>query len=222
MHKIAIYDLDRTITRTPTFTPFLIFAAQRKAPWRLAFLPLWLFAMLGYRIGLYGRKALKQFGIALFIGRAISVEDVLWLSQTFAGRIIASDIQPGAIRAISQDKDDGYRLVIATAAPEFYATEIGRRLGFEDVIATKHIALPGGGTSHLIVGENCYGPAKLAQIKAWLASQTLERSQCTIRFYSDHGSDRPTFEWCDEAIVVAVKKGASTADSGWKTDDWSH
>ena len=37
--RAAIYDLDRTVLRTPTFTLFLLWAAWREAPWRLLLLP---------------------------------------------------------------------------------------------------------------------------------------------------------------------------------------
>jgi len=32
--KVAIYDLDKTLVRRATFTPFLLFAARRLAPLR--------------------------------------------------------------------------------------------------------------------------------------------------------------------------------------------
>ena len=37
---LAIYDMDRTVTRHATYTPFLLHCAVRRAPWRLLFLPL--------------------------------------------------------------------------------------------------------------------------------------------------------------------------------------
>ena len=36
----AIYDMDRTVTRRATYTPFLLHYALRRAPWRLLFIPL--------------------------------------------------------------------------------------------------------------------------------------------------------------------------------------
>ena len=63
--RIAIYDLDNTLTRRATFTPFLIFAARRIAPWRLALLPVWVAMMIGYRAGLYDRTTLKTGGMKL-------------------------------------------------------------------------------------------------------------------------------------------------------------
>ena len=39
MTDLAIYDMDRTVTRHATYTPFLLHCALRRAPWRLLFLP---------------------------------------------------------------------------------------------------------------------------------------------------------------------------------------
>jgi hypothetical protein len=48
MTDLAIYDMDRTVTRHATYTPFLIHCATRRAPWRLLFLPLVALSMLAY------------------------------------------------------------------------------------------------------------------------------------------------------------------------------
>ena len=39
MTDFAIYDMDRTVTRHATYTPFLLHCAMRRAPWRLLLLP---------------------------------------------------------------------------------------------------------------------------------------------------------------------------------------
>ena len=49
MSDLAIYDMDRTVTRRATYTPFLLHCALRRAPWRLLFLPLVIGSMLAYR-----------------------------------------------------------------------------------------------------------------------------------------------------------------------------
>ena len=48
MTGLAVYDMDRTVTRHATYTPFLIHCALNRAPWRLLFLPLVIFSMLAY------------------------------------------------------------------------------------------------------------------------------------------------------------------------------
>ena len=48
MSDLAIYDMDRTVTKRATYTPFLLHCAMRRAPWRLLFLPLVVLSMLAY------------------------------------------------------------------------------------------------------------------------------------------------------------------------------
>ena len=47
---IAIYDMDKTVTRKATFTPFLFHAAWRLAPLRFLLLPLVLLATARHRV----------------------------------------------------------------------------------------------------------------------------------------------------------------------------
>src|SRR3546814_17426295 len=62
--RIAIYDLDRTVLRKPTFTLFLLWAAWRAAPWRLLLLPALAGLGLGHALRLYGRDRFQQIGRA--------------------------------------------------------------------------------------------------------------------------------------------------------------
>ena len=57
---LAIYDMDRTVTRRPTYTPFLLHAALRLAPWRLLLAPAVLIVSLVYLLGLVDRGRLKE------------------------------------------------------------------------------------------------------------------------------------------------------------------
>src|SRR3546814_4552590 len=69
--RVAIYDLDLTVLRTPTFTLFLLWAAWREAPWRLLLLPALAALMIGHALRPYGRDRFKPAAIRLTqIGRA--------------------------------------------------------------------------------------------------------------------------------------------------------
>jgi hypothetical protein len=65
---LAIYDMDRTVTRRATYTPFLLHCAIRRAPWRLLFLPLVLLSMLAYAARLIDRARLKEINHRLLLG----------------------------------------------------------------------------------------------------------------------------------------------------------
>ena len=58
MSELAIYDLDRTLTRRATYTPFLLHCAMRRAPWRLLLLPATAASMLAYGAKLMDRGRL--------------------------------------------------------------------------------------------------------------------------------------------------------------------
>src|SRR3546814_7560257 len=72
----------------------------------------------------------------------------------------------------------------------------------DDVIATNSIIGLDARIMARIDGENCYGPAKLRMILAWMVAEGIERENAQIRFYSDHVSDAPVMEWADEPFAV--------------------
>jgi HAD superfamily hydrolase (TIGR01490 family) len=224
MERLAIYDMDKTITRRPTWTAFLIAAARHEAPWRLALLPLAGLATGAYALKLIDRARLKQITQRLLFGGRVPAETVATVAADFAQRVIDSGTFGAARERIVADKAEGYRLVLATASYRFYAKEIAARLAFDDVIATESRFAADGALLPLIDGENCYGPAKLRMIEAWMARDGLIRANCHIRFYSDHVSDSPVLEWADEPFAVNAHGPLRTLAKarGWPIIDWEH
>ena len=222
MTDLAIYDMDRTVTRSPTYTPFLVHCAVHRAPWRLLLLPIVIGSMLAYLARLIDRGRLKEINHQLLLGAKIHPRDLEPLVQSFADKQVAKNIRPGARKAIARDKAQGRRVVLATASYRLYADAIAKRLGFDDVIGTGSIIGLDERVHAKIDGENCYGPAKMRMISAWIEKSGLEGAHGQVRFYSDHVSDRPAFEWSDEPVAVnphgKLRKLAS--ERGWAIEDW--
>ena len=219
---LAVYDLDRTITRRATYTPFLIHCALRQAPWRLIFLPFVLLSMLLYLMRIIDRAELKEINHALLLGRRIHPRDLQPLVDSFADATVAGNIRPGALKAIARDKKQRRRLVLATASYRLYAQAIADRLGFDDVIGTGSIIGLDERVHAKIMGENCYGPAKLRMIADWVEKSGLTGKHGHVRFYSDHASDQPAFEWADEPVAVNphARLARLAAARGWQVEDW--
>src|SRR6185369_14761875 len=116
MSDLAVYDMDRTVTRRATYTPFLLHCALRRAPWRLLFLPLVVLSMLAYVARLIDRARLKEINHALLLGSKIHPRDLKPLVESFAEKQLATNIRPGARKAIARDRAEGRRLVLATAS----------------------------------------------------------------------------------------------------------
>jgi len=217
---LAIYDMDRTVTRRATYTPFLIHCALYRSPWRLLFLPLVIASMLAYVVKLIDRGRLKEINHRLLLGHNRHPSELKPLVESFAEKMLSSNIRPGAREAIAGDKAQGRRIVMATASYRFYSREIAERLGFDDCIGTNSILGLDERVHAKIDGENCYGPAKLRMIEAWLASSGLTRGH--VRFYSDHASDKPAFEWADEPVAVNPhdRLARLAKERGWRSEDW--
>ena len=208
--RIAIYDLDRTLTRRATFTPFLLFAARQVAPWRLALAPVWIFAMLAYRLGAMSRARLKLFGMQLLVGRRARSE-LETLGSQFAARVTADDgLMPGTLLLLEQDRKAGARLILATAAFDFYASAFADALGFDEVVATRW-------EGFARVPENCFADTKLASV----LDQQPALGEARTRFVSDSFADAPLLDKVDEPIFATTsrRKAEKAAARGWRIID---
>ena len=222
MIRLAIYDMDRTITRLPTFISFLLHAATRRQQWRLLLLPLVGVSLLVYALRVIDRATLKVWNQTLLVGRAIHPRELQPIVESFAAKTVAKNLLTDARARLASDKAAGYRLVMATASYRLYAEAIAKALGFDATVATNTLAGLDTRVMARIDGENCYGPAKLRMVTAWMHDQGIAREQTQIRFYSDHVSDAPAMEWADEAFAVnahgPLRKLA--AARGWTILDW--
>lgn len=216
MQKLAIYDMDKTITRHATLPGFLRFAGLRMAPARQLLWPLVGLLLLGYGLKLVNRARLKELMHRLLLGRRQDPARLAEVAEDFAAQLAADGLFDAALARIAQDRAEGYRMIMATASYAYYAAAVGELLGFE-TIATRSCRDNGNMILPQIDGENCYGPAKLRMIEDWLAVQGLARDQIYVRFYSDHPSDRPVLEWADEgyAVNADAKMVALAAQQGW-------
>ncbi len=222
VHKLAIYDMDRTITIRGTYTPFLLHVAARMAPWRLILAPLVLLAMLAYVTKIIRRKTLKELNQRLMIGGRVSRVRLGPHIESYADGVMAKNTRAGALARIAQDKAEGYTLVLATASYRLYVDAIARRLGFDAVIATDHLGQDLDYVRAKIAGENCYDAAKLRMITDWMAGEGITREAAHIRAYSDHVSDAPMLEFADEPYAANPHKPLAILAQvrGWPRVDW--
>ncbi len=219
MTLLSIFDLDRTITRSGTWVPWLAFWLRREAPWRVVLLQVLALVGLAYLARVIDRGRLKEIGMALLMGRGVHRARVDAAALAFAERMVASNVFPGALAQIAADRAEGRRIVIATASNAFYVRAIAARLGIVDVVATA-MRWDGDRLRPQLAGPNCYGAAKRALVDAWLAREGL--AAAPLRFYSDHISDLPLFERADEPVAATPSPAlrALASARGWRIVDW--
>jgi HAD superfamily phosphoserine phosphatase-like hydrolase len=178
--------------------------------------------VLAYGLRLIDRQRLKELNQRLLLGPHTRKSELATVASSFAEKTLASNVHPGAFDAIAADRAAGRRLVMATASYRLYVEAIAAQLGFDDVIATNSLEGLDDRVIARVDGENCYGPAKLRMIVAWMDREGIARDRAHIRFYSDHASDAPVLEWADEPYAVNAhdKLRRLAKQRGWTIVDW--
>jgi HAD superfamily phosphoserine phosphatase-like hydrolase len=184
--------------------------ARRRQQWRLLLLPFVALAGFGYSLRLIDRSRLKAINLRLLVGSRFSRTEI-------------SPLHHAAIEQIAADREAGYRLLLATASFHLYVDAIARRLGIDDVLATRLDEPDGADHIHArLAGDNCYGEAKFARISDWLAANEITRDQAHVRAYSDHVSDHPMLRFADEAVATTPSRKLKllAPKMGWQVVDW--
>jgi HAD superfamily hydrolase (TIGR01490 family) len=219
---LAIYDMDKTVTRRATYNGFLLHMAFNKAPWRLLLVPFLPVGLVLYALKIWDRSRLKQFSQILLIGRRVPKAHFAKYLESHADLVVGKNVYPQLLARVAEEKAAGYRHVMATASYRLYVEAIAKRLGFDDVIATDLSTDSSGHVLARIDGHNCYDTAKLEFVQGWMDSRGLKRANCHIRAYSDHISDAPLLGYADEPFATnphgPLARLAET--KGWPILDW--
>lgn len=219
MRRMAIYDLDRTVTVRPTYLLFLLATAGRLARLRLLLTPMLGLLWIGHKLRLYSRDRLKSLMWATMLG-PIDAAQLDRAVAAFARGTLARNIRPGARAQLARDRAAGAMLVLATAAHELYAAPIAEALGFDAIVATRLRARDDGRIGPHLDGANVYGGSKL---EALLDFQRGSEAPCVPgAFYSDSSSDLPVFDWAEQAVAVNPSRRLErvAASRGWPVVDW--
>jgi HAD superfamily hydrolase (TIGR01490 family) len=219
---LAIYDMDKTVTRRATYNGFLLHMAFNKSPWRLLLAPFLPVGLVLYALKIWDRAQLKQFSQILLIGRRVPKAQFAKYLESHADLVVGKNVYPQLLARVAQEKAAGYRHVMATASYRLYVEAIAKRLGFDDVIATDLSTDSSGHVLARIDGHNCHDVAKLELVKRWMERHGLARATCHIRAYSDHISDAPLLNYADEPFATnphgPLARLAKT--KGWPILDW--
>ncbi len=212
--RIAVFDLDVTLTRYDTYLPFLFGYVKRNPTrgWRVALLPLRLLAL--WKLG--HRRWVKESFLKAFLGGAskASLED--W-AQHFADEIIEKAMRKPGLQRLRAHQDAGDRVVLASASFDIYVEKIAEHLNIEEVIASN---LRWDDAQRLagIDGENCRHEEKLKRVKALLQQDDGHH----VTAYSDSHADLPLLAWAESGVAVCPSKRLThqVAGLGLEVEDW--
>lgn len=215
MTRVAIFDLDKTLTRCGCFLPFVLFVARRK-PSRWLAAPRLLAAGAALGLRLADRDAVKLL-IWRKVLKGVAREEAEALGEAFAREWAATALRPKTRAVLERHVGDGNALMLATAAMDIVAEPFGRALGFEHVVATRTAWTAEGRVADRFDGLNCYGEEKLRRVQA-----AMPPGAEAIAAYSDHVTDLPLLAWATRGVAVNPHPplAAAAATHDIEVQDW--
>jgi phosphatidylglycerophosphatase C len=213
--RIAVFDLDGTLTRRDTLVPYLAGYALRypRQSWRLWRLP---FSLARFAAGLSDRGRLKSSLIRQVMLGAKRDQVRSW-SDEFCRSRLPPLLIPRALAVIERHRAAGDRLVLLSASVDLYVPAIGQLLGFAETICTG-ISWKGDTLEGRLTTDNRHGAEKLRVIDSLRARYPTAR----LAAYGNATSDISHLLAVDEPLVVNA--GAATlrraGAAGLPCTDW--
>ncbi|MEO7773711.1 MAG: HAD-IB family hydrolase [Steroidobacteraceae bacterium] len=214
--RLAVFDLDGTITRRDSFLPY-VFGFLVRHPLRVLRMVIALPAAIGYLLGLCGRGALKSALIRASLGGVTRAQLTRW-NLHYVPRLLADGLFPDALQAIARHRAAGDMLVLMSASPDLYVPEVARRLGFAQVICTE-VRWQEECVDGQLVTLNRRGNEKTRCLEALRASHP----GLPVTAYGNSDSDLPHMSCAESAVLVNGDRKARrnrTQFSGIRTVEW--
>nr|WP_040211150.1 HAD-IB family hydrolase [Clostridium polynesiense] len=206
MQKLAIFDVDYTLTKKETLMELFKFLLK-KDPSKFIYLPRAIFSGLMYVIGVYDEKKVKETFLKFIDG--IHERDMEMLVKEFYEKRLSKILYNDAIEMMKNLKNQGYKIYLISASPEFYLKELYNLKIVDKIIGTRFLC-ENGYHSRRMEGENCKGEEKVKRLKEELRKENIEVDYKNSYMFSDSLSDKPLMDIVGNAYLINYKKKHDT------------
>jgi phosphatidylglycerophosphatase C len=166
---IAAFDVDGTLTWADSYLLFLRFVAGRFGfvVKMVQLIPIF----IAYRVGAVPRSAVKEKTLTVFLA-GMSAADYLARCRAFAQMIYPIIARPDALVRLRAHVGVRDEVALVSASLRDYLAVWAEDLRVEHVLATE-IEIVNGRLTGRLLGDNCWGPGKLAAIRAAFGTAPL-------------------------------------------------
>jgi phosphatidylglycerophosphatase C len=195
LRRLALFDLDGTLTRGDTFRGFVSkLLLARPARWWRA--PLLAFPIAGFLLRRVDRGQLKgSFIHLLFAGMGRAEIDAF--ARRYAASVTAGYLFPQALAALRAHLAAGDHVVVLSASPDLYVHEIGKQLGVHQSFCTE-IRWDGDRLDGRLAGPNRRDQEKARVLAALRAANP----GLPVIAYGNSDPDLDHMRLCEEAVYV--------------------
>ncbi|WP_426349106.1 HAD family hydrolase [Alloiococcus sp. CFN-8] len=206
MEKLAIFDVDYTLTKKETSIELFKYVLK-KDPKKIIYLPRALFSGLLYIMGIYDEKKSKESFFKFIDG--LEEANMEKLVKDFYRNRLKNIIYDDAIAMMRKLKSEGCKIYLISASPEFYLKELYSLEIVDKIIGTRY-ACTGGFHSRTLEGLNCKGEEKVRRLMEELKKDNIKVDFKNSYMFSDSLSDKPLFDLVGNAFLINYKKNHDT------------
>ncbi|WP_133015569.1 HAD-IB family hydrolase [Clostridium cuniculi] len=212
MEKLAIFDIDYTITRKETLMEFFKYLVSKDIK-NIKFLPRALYSGLMYGVKVYDEKRVKECFLKFI--ENIDEAELAKLTKSFYDEKISKILYKDAVDMIKKLKKEGYMVVLISASPEFYVKEFYAIKEVDLIIGTK-FTFEGGKFIRKMDGNNCKGEEKVRRLKKVLEEKNIKVDFKNSYMFSDSLSDKPLLDLVGNPYLINYKKKHEIEILRWK------
>jgi HAD superfamily hydrolase (TIGR01490 family) len=212
LKKLAIFDIDYTITKKETLMELFKYAIKKDKK-NLRFLPRAIYCGIMYAIGIYDERKVKETFLRFIDG--IKEEELAELVKEFYDERLKNILYDDALKMMKKLKNEGYDIYLISASPEFYVNEFYNIKEVDKVIGTK-FGFENGTFVRKMVGNNCKGEEKVRRLNEILKDEKIEVDFKESHMFSDSLSDKPLLDLVGKPYLINYKKNHDIEILRWK------
>lgn len=202
MEKLAIFDIDFTITKKETLMELFKFMIHEDCK-NIKFVPRAVFCGLMFVLKIYDERKTKETFLKFLDG--IEAEELARIVKKYYKERLSKILYKDAIDKIKELKSKGYKIYLISASPEFYLNEMYAIKEVDKIIGTK-FTIKDGRFIRSMDGENCKGAEKVKRLKEELEKEKIEVDFKNSYMFSDSLSDKPLFDLVGNPYLINFKK----------------
>ena len=212
MEKLAIFDIDYTITRKETLMEFFKYLVSKDIK-NIKFLPRALYSGLMYGIKVYDERRVKECFLKFI--ENIDEAELAKLTKSFYDERISKILYKDAVEMIKKLKKEGYMVILISASPEFYVKEFYAIKEVDLIIGTK-FTFKDGKFIRKMHGNNCKGEEKVRRLNEVLKEKNIKVDFKNSYMFSDSLSDKPLLDLVGNPYLINYKKKHEIEILRWK------
>lgn len=210
MDKLAIFDIDFTITKRETMVELLKFFIKTH-PTRFYYAFNSLRGFLGYKLKFFDEKKSKEIHLSFL--KNWNEKQVNEFVDLYYENQLKKVLLKDGIDEIKKRKKEGYRVILSSASPEFYVTKLYEYEEVEKIFGSVFEFKNSIFTSKMI-GQNNKGKEKVERLKKYIDFNNIDWKNSVM--YSDSLSDSPLLELCGKGYLINYKKNTYFDVLYWK------